>query len=264
MSDTFLHFEATCDIAAFSGELLLDYPLHFRGTHQPGSVSIGGPFPKAGPIVIEDGATEPGQMEQEKQMAATSSGEERSREEEDFGNVVDGEPLGNGVGGSGEALAITEKAGPTEVAKATSAGAKITRDNVADVGRKVADVTKPSGALFFVSPSDFYVKFDKPQLGLSSRALCTILGGETRVSPTSKLVPYGINENHFVVWQGEKKKVKDLLPLVSQVYGRVRVAGKLTPELQDNKPREIYWCPPLNDLPLATALANPLRPLLCS
>ena len=56
--------------------------------------------------------------------------------------------------------------------------------------------------------------------------------------------------------------MKELLPFVRKVYGRVLTQGKLTPEMQGDSPKEIHWCPRPKDLAMAQALVatDKIRP----
>ena len=67
----------------------------------------------------------------------------------------------------------------SSAAIATGLGEELTKADVEKQGTKVADLTgNPEGALFFISnkPSDatdcLYLTFTKPQMKLSSRAMC--------------------------------------------------------------------------------------------
>jgi len=140
---------------------------------------------------------------------------------------------------------------------------KVTRDNVEKLGTKIAEFTSPDGSLLLVKPNDFYFHFAKPQKRFTSRALVSILGGQTRVEPSTKLLPYDIQEKSYIFYQGEKKQVKEVLPLVNRVYGRIITNGKLTAEMAGENPKEFFWCPGPKDLALAEALTkhSALKPM---
>ena len=136
--------------------------------------------------------------------------------------------------------------------------------NVEEHGEQVSTLTRPEGVVYFVKPNRFFVAFSRPQYKLSGRILYSVVGGATRDNVQEKIVRYTITEKTTVMYNKEKKTLKDVIqsfstPPSPSVYGRTLTKdNKVIPKVAGGSPIDLWWCPPPRYLPLVKALLDTL------
>ena len=284
MTDEFVVFCAARYVTAFSEELLLDYPVKYGSVTQEVSQvasedvtkQFGGESRDSIVADSSDGGAQNAVTEDNRQMhtnlqetesACENAARVAQEELQETEATNEASKKDGGVEGetSYKELSVTRMGesnvglmdGPqgSQPVPAACMDVEITRENVDQHGVNLADLQTPEGTLWYVRGSErFFLKLVKPATRVSQRLLCSVMGGEIKENVKENILQYDITEKTVVVFNETKKKMKELLNTVQNVYKRTVKGDRLIPMVTGCEIKSIHWCPPRDQLAMVKAI----------